>query len=35
MVNYSMTKEAKTYTGGKTVSLTSGVGKTGQQHVKE
>ena len=29
-----MTKEARTYSGGKTVSLIRGAGKTGQLHVK-
>ena len=31
----SLTKEAKIYNGKKTVSLTSGAGKTGQPLVKE
>ena len=31
----SLTKEAKIYNAGKTVSLTSGAGKTGQPRVKE
>ena len=31
----SLTKEARTYNGDKTVSLTSGAGKTGQPLVKE
>ena len=31
----SLTKEAKIYSGLKTISLTSGAGKTGQQLVKE
>ena len=31
----SLTKEAKIYNGGKTISLTSGAGKTDQPHVKE
>ena len=31
----SLTKEAKIYNGLKTISLTSGAGKTGQPHVKE
>ena len=31
----SSTKEARIYNGLKTISLTSGAGKTGQQHVKE
>ena len=35
MVNSSVTKEARIYNGGKTVSSISGVGKTGQLHVKE
>ena len=35
MDNFSLTKEAKTYDGEKTVSLTSGAGKTGQPIVKE
>ena len=35
MDNFSLTKEAKTYGGEKTVSLTSGAGKTGQPIVKE
>ena len=30
-----LTKEAKIYNGGKTMSLTSGAGKTGQPPVKE
>ena len=35
MVALSLTKEAKTYNGVKTISLTSGAGKTGQPLVKE
>ena len=35
MVNSSMTKEARTYIGGKTVCSVSGAGKPGQPHVKE
>ena len=35
MVNESMTKEARIYNGEKTASSISGVGKTGQLHVKE
>ena len=35
MVNYSMTKESGIYNGEKTVSSTSGAGKTQQLHVKE
>ena len=35
MGTLSTTKEAKIYTGEKTVSSTSGAGKTGQLHVKE
>ena len=35
MDNLSLTKEAKIYSRVKTVSLTSGAGKTGQPHVKE
>ena len=35
MANYSMTKDARTYSGEKTVSSISGTGKTGQLHVKE
>ena len=35
MGTLSLTKEAKTYNGEKKVSLTSGVGKTGQPPVKE
>ena len=35
MVNYSMTKEARTYRGGKTVSSVNGAGKTGQLHVRD
>ena len=35
MDTLSLTKEAKLYSGGKTVSLTSGAGKTGQLPVKE
>ena len=31
----SLTKEARTYNGEKTISLTSGAGKTGQPLVKE
>ena len=31
----SSTKEARIYNGLKTISLTSGAGKTGQPHVKE
>ena len=31
----SLTKEARIYNGVKTISLTSGAGKTGQPHVKE
>ena len=31
----SLTKEATTYTGQKTISLTSGAGKTGQPLVKK
>ena len=34
MVNQSMTKEARVYKGGKTISSISGAGKTGQLHVK-
>ena len=35
MDTLSLTKEAKIYNGEKTVSSTSGAGKTGQLHVKE
>ena len=35
MDTLSLTKEAKIYSRVKTVSLTSGAGKTGQPHVKE
>ena len=35
MDTLSFTKEAKIYNGGKTISLTSGAGKTGQPLVKE
>ena len=35
MDTLSLTKEAKIYNGGKTISLTSGAGKTGQPLVKE
>ena len=35
MVNHSKTKEAKTYSGEKTVSSICGAGKTRQLHVKE
>ena len=35
MDNLSVTKEARVYNGGKTISLTSGAGKTGQPLVKE
>ena len=30
-----LTKEARIFSGEKTISLTSGAGKTGQPHVKE
>ena len=35
MDNLSLTKETKVYNGEKTISLTSGAGKTGQPPVKE
>jgi len=35
MDTLSLTKEARIYTGEKKISLTSGVGKTGQPLVKE
>ena len=35
MDTLSLTKEPKIYNGEKTISLTSGVGKTGQPPVKE
>ena len=35
MDTLSLTKEAKIYNGEKTISLTSGTGKTGQPLVKE
>ena len=35
MNTLSLTKEARTYNGEKTISLTSGAGKTGQPLVKE
>ena len=35
MVTLSSTKEARIYNGGKTISLTSGAGKTGQRLVKK
>ena len=35
MGNYSMTNEARIHSGEKTVLSISGVGKTGQLHVKE
>ena len=35
MVNLSMTKETRLYTGEKTVSSTNGVGKAGQPHVNQ
>ena len=35
MNTLSSTKEARLYNGEKTISLTSGAGKTGQQPVKE
>ena len=35
MDNLSLIKEAKIYDGEKTISLTSGTGKTGQPPVKE
>ena len=35
MDTLSLTKEARIYNGKKTVSLTNGVGKTGQPLVKE
>ena len=34
MDTLSLTKEARIYNGGKTVSLINGVGKTGQLHIK-
>ena len=34
-VPYFLTKEARIYSGEKTVSSISGAGKTGQVHVKE
>ena len=35
MDTLSLTKEEKIYNGGKTVSSTSGAGKTDQLHIKE
>ena len=35
MDTLSLTEEVKIYNGEKTISLTSGVGKTGQPYVKE
>ena len=35
MDTLSLTKEARIYNGGKTISSTSGAGKTGQSLVKE
>ena len=35
MDTLSLIKEARIYNGGKTISLTSGAGKTGQPSVKE
>ena len=35
MATLSLTKEARIYNGEKTISLTSGAGKTGQPLVKE
>ena len=35
MVTLSLTKEARIYNGEKTISLTSGAGKTGQRLVKQ
>ena len=35
METLSLTKESKIYNGEKTVTSTSGAGKTGQLHVKE
>ena len=35
MVILSLTKEARIFNGGKTISLTSGAGKTGQRVVKK
>ena len=35
MDNLSLTKETKIYNGEKSISLTSGAGKTGQSFVKE
>ena len=35
MDTLSLTKEAKTYNGEKTISLTNGAEETGQPHVKE
>ena len=34
MVNYSMTREARTYSGERTVFSINGAGKTGQLQVK-
>ena len=34
MGTLSLTKEARIYNGGKTVSLINGAGKTGQLHIK-
>ena len=35
MDTFSLAKKAKIYNGEKTISSTSGAGKTGQLHVKE
>ena len=35
MDTLSLTKEARIYNGKKTITLTSGAGKTGQPHVRE
>ena len=35
MYTLSLTREARIYNGGKTISLTSGPGETGQPLVKE
>ena len=35
LINYSMTKEARTYNGGKTDQSISGTGETGQLHIQQ
>ena len=35
LINYSMTKEARTYNGGKIDQSISGTGETGQLHIQQ